>query len=281
MLTLAADFELSTLKKFSCKPREVMHDAVEKSSPQSPPRKQTFLAYRPNTNALMKSINSASRPLSLIFLPPQIFPKMPTISFIFFALLIIALRIQSSLGAAKVREFEIVNSCTYTVWLVTPIASFALESQVSTSVDLPTGEHGRLWARTGCHNSTGKFVCWTGDCGSGDVACYGREASAATYVEFDLNDDENGPDFYDVSLVDGYNVPVSMVPQGGDGSTCVASGCIFNVTDACPSELRVGGACQGACDAFNTSRYCCTGGTVCGPTNYSAIFKKACPRASS
>ncbi|XP_020550915.1 pathogenesis-related protein 5-like [Sesamum indicum] len=97
-------------------------------------------------------------------------------------------------------------------------------------------------------------------------------------------------DFYDVSLVDGYNVGIGVRPSGGSGD-CKYAGCVADVNANCPQELQVvdgGGAvvaCRSACAAFNKPEYCCSGdhGTpeTCGPTQYSLIFKNACPAAYS
>ncbi|KAL0651629.1 hypothetical protein Bca4012_094320 [Brassica carinata] len=44
-------------------------------------------------------------------------------------------------------------------------------------------------------------------------------------------------------------------------------------------------ACKSACEAFGTPQYCCTGAfdkpETCPPTDYSRIFKTACPKAYS
>jgi len=96
-------------------------------------------------------------------------------------------------------------------------------------------------------------------------------------------------DFYDVSLVDGYNVQMKITPQGGSGD-CKTAGCVSDVNAICPKELQVTGpsgvaACKSACEAFNKPEYCCTGAystpATCPPTNYSKIFKQACPSAYS
>ncbi|KAL2542484.1 Uncharacterized protein Adt_03462 [Abeliophyllum distichum] len=46
-------------------------------------------------------------------------------------------------------------------------------------------------------------------------------------------------DFYDVNLVDGYNVPMLVVPQGGSGANCTTTGCTSDLNGACPSDLQV------------------------------------------
>ncbi|GMY24966.1 thaumatin-like protein 1 [Fagus crenata] len=97
-------------------------------------------------------------------------------------------------------------------------------------------------------------------------------------------------DYYDVSLVDGFNLPVSVATQGGSGD-CQTSTCPANMNTVCPAKLQVKGsdgsviACKSACTAFNEPQYCCTGAfntpQTCPPTNYSKIFEDQCPQAYS
>ncbi|RVX16609.1 Thaumatin-like protein 1 [Vitis vinifera] len=150
--------------------------------------------------------------------------------------------------------------------------------------------------RTLCSaDSAGKFTCITGDCGSGTLDCSGGGAAPpATLAEFTLNG-ANGLDFYDVSLVDGYNLPMLVAPQGGTGGNCTITGCVADLNAACPSELKVssieGGegsesvSCKSACEAFGDAQYCCSGAyatpDTCKPSAYSEYFKSACPRAYS
>ncbi|GMT18001.1 hypothetical protein PFISCL1PPCAC_9298, partial [Pristionchus fissidentatus] len=108
-------------------------------------------------------------------------------------------------------------------------------------------------------------------------------------------------DFYDVSLVDGYNLPIlidvvdgTYKSNGGDYDCKRAGGCFKNLNDntICPSELRVVKndrtvGCKSACNALNTDQYCCRGDhstpETCKlsdwPKDYHAIFKDACPKA--
>ena len=165
-----------------------------------------------------------------------------------------------------------------------------LQTGASTTIAAPASWGGRFWGRTLCsEDSTGKFSCVTGDCGSGKLECSGNGAAPpATLAEFTL-DGAGGLDFFDVSLVDGYNVPMLVVPQGGSGEKCTATGCVGDLNGACPSELKVMGAdgregvvaCKSACEAFNSPQYCCSGayGTpdTCKPSAYSAIFKSVTP----
>ncbi|KAL1311993.1 hypothetical protein HN51_038644 [Arachis hypogaea] len=213
------------------------------------------------------------------------------------------LTLHLSLSGVIATTFTLVNKCDYTVWPgilsnagVSPLSTtgFVLQPGQSTPVTAAAGWGGRFWGRTLCsQDSTGKFSCVTGDCGSGKLECSGNGATPpATLAEFTL-DGSGGLDFFDVSLVDGYNVPMLVAPSGGsDAGNCTATGCVGDLNGACPSELRVmsedgkqGVACKSACEAFGSPQYCCSGayGTpdTCKPSSYSQIFKSACPRAYS
>jgi hypothetical protein len=58
-------------------------------------------------------------------------------------------------------------------------------------------------------------------------------------AEFTLNA-ANGDDFYDVSLVDGYNLAIRITPSGGKGA-CGVPGCTSNLNTHCPAALQVHG----------------------------------------
>nr|CAB3485752.1 unnamed protein product [Digitaria exilis] len=209
-------------------------------------------------------------------------------------------------GVSSTRTLTITNHCGHTVWpgILSSSGSpqlettgFALEPRQSRSLPAPHGWSGRLWGRTHCtvDDSSGKFSCVTGNCGSGQLDCAGHGAKPpATLAEFTF-DGHGGLDFYDVSLVDGYNLPMLVEPQhhGDGGPNCVLTGCMMDLNAACPAELRVaaghGGAaavaCRSACEAFGSAEHCCHGEhgnpNTCWPTTYSQFFKKSCPRAYS
>ncbi|XP_022132369.1 thaumatin-like protein 1b [Momordica charantia] len=199
------------------------------------------------------------------------------------------------------------NNCNHTIWPgilsgagTAPLSTtgFALPSAASTVVDVPAAWSGRIWARTYCStDAAGRFSCATADCGSGAVECQGAcAAPPATLAEFTLNGG-GGFDFYDVSLVDGYNIAMGIVAQGGKSGNCTATGCIADLNGDCPAELRVMGAgdggdgrnrsvaCKSACVAFGKPEYCCSGAfanpNTCKASEYSKFFKKNCPRAYS
>ncbi|EXB75913.1 hypothetical protein L484_022590 [Morus notabilis] len=211
--------------------------------------------------------------------------------------LTLAFLLAAGANAAKV---TIKSNCPRTIWPATltgdnkaqlSTTGFKLSKGQSRSVVLPAPWSGRFWARTRCStDASGKFTCITGDCGSGKVECNGKSgAPPATLVEITIAKN-SGQDFYDVSNVDGFNVPVSVVPQGGTGD-CKKSSCPTNsINTDCQAKFQVKDGsevvgCKSACTVFNTDRYCCRNayGTAktCPPTDYSRFFEKRCPLAYS
>ncbi|XP_074275660.1 thaumatin-like protein 1b [Silene latifolia] len=227
---------------------------------------------------------------------------------LFFFILIFALRLSASSRTSKGTSFRLVNKCSHTVWpgLLSsakspplPTTGFALKPDKSRTLTFPHSWSGRIWGRTHCSvNAAGKFSCLTGDCASGKVSCGGAGAiPPATLAEFTLNG-TGGLDFYDVSLVDGYNLPILVAPRGGHGGDCSPTGCLVDLNEGCPKELSVittrgnasksikvgtAVACRSACEAFGKPEYCCSEGfntpDTCHPSVYSTLFKQACPRS--
>lgn len=116
------------------------------------------------------------------------------------------------------------NKCSHPVWPgIQPSAGkpvlarggFKLPPNKSYTVQLPAGWSGRVWGRHGCSfNAEGRGRCATGDCG-GALFCNGIGGTPpATLAEITLGNDQ---DFYDVSLVDGYNLAISITPFRGKG----------------------------------------------------------------
>ena len=206
--------------------------------------------------------------------------------------IIVTLALFSSIEA---RRFTFQNRCPYTVWVGSlnsgPFAipnngGWALRSGQSNAVNVVDNWGGRFWGRTGCRfDGSGHGSCETGDCGRG-LACSGAGgATPATLAEFKLRGDQ-GKDFYDVSLVDGYNLPIKIQPD----RNCGVPTCTRDLNKNCPRELQkvIGGrvvACLSACEKFKTDAFCCRGRNAtpqtCPPTNYSRIFKSSCPTAYS
>ncbi|KAI7851017.1 thaumatin [Circinella umbellata] len=116
----------------------------------------------------------------------------------------------------------------------------------------------------------------------GDCVSYG---SAVSLAEF-LFKGYEGVDFYDISFVDGFNLPMSIEPEDkpGNGFDCGAPAC--SSLPPCPDELKgKDGACKSACAAFGTEEYCCTGkydsSDKCKANKYADKFKSSCSDAYS
>ncbi|WCJ35298.1 Pathogenesis-related thaumatin superfamily protein [Euphorbia peplus] len=196
--------------------------------------------------------------------------------------------------------FTLQNLCSYTIWpgtlsgngaAILGEGGFSLPAGSSIQLQAPPNWSGRFWARTGCtFDASGSGKCATGDCG-GTLKCSGGGAPPVSLVEFTTAMNPSEKDFYDVSLVDGYNVGLGVKALGGSGD-CQYAGCVADLNSNCPVELRVTDtgsgsvvACKSACAAFNAPEFCCTGdhatpGT-CAPNQYSVMFKNACPTAYS
>ncbi|PSE33346.1 hypothetical protein C7G84_19280 [Acinetobacter baumannii] len=179
--------------------------------------------------------------------------------------------------------FEITNQCTDTVWAAAlPGGGSQLTKGQSWSIQVPAGtKSGRIWGRTGCSfDGNGRGTCQTGDC-NGMLSCQASGQVPTTLAEYTLNGDGN-KDFYDISLVDGFNLPLSITPST---SGFQKIGCLSDINSVCPNEPKVAGGCKSACAAYNKPEYCCTGAfntrETCPPTNFSKIFKDKCPQAYS
>jgi hypothetical protein len=208
-------------------------------------------------------------------------------------------------ATAPRRHVTFVNETSQTIWVAaapnpsTPLAAvgWVLRAGRSVTITTPNNLNTRFWGRTGCvFNSHGIGHCQTGDC-SGRFQCKGWGTIPATLAEvnFDAWDDL---DFYDVSMVDGSNLPMFINVSGGTASKkvssdgCVPAGCTKAVQ--CPKvlDVKAGGkvvGCISACARLGGDQYCCRGPYApradCNPAkwpvDYAAVFKRAEPYAYS
>lgn len=173
--------------------------------------------------------------------------------------------------------FEIQNNCPFKVWAAgLPGGGKRLDRGQSWRLQVATGT-ARFWGRTQCSfNGNGSGSCNTGDCGA-LLNCQASGKPPATMTEFSLS--QNNLDFYDISLVHGFNLPVSIIPSN---SSCHAIACSSNISAIGPAKLRVSVGGGSTCTSFNTSQYCCRGqySNNCSATNYSKMFKRQCRQAS-
>ncbi|KAL9226616.1 hypothetical protein vseg_002406 [Gypsophila vaccaria] len=199
-------------------------------------------------------------------------------------------------------QLMVTNNCDYTIWpgilatagQQTPLGGgFELRSGQRQVLRVSQNWSGRIWARQGCtfDSSTGRGICQTGDC-SGLLQCKGIGGKPpATVVEMTFGTPASPLHFYDVSLVDGFNLPVSVIPLGGrrSGGICGVAACEQNLNFVCPSSLEVKEkekivGCKSPCLATGMPKYCCTGdfsGEKCQLTVFGKLFKMVCPRAYS
>ncbi|XP_021645646.2 pathogenesis-related thaumatin-like protein 3.5 [Hevea brasiliensis] len=214
----------------------------------------------------------------------------------------------SLLGADDARIITLQNKCNTTIWPGFQIGAESndpakedidggLELSPGKSVNLTAEYYATIWGRTGCSfNSSGYGTCVTGDC-DGKLSCRdeipGRSfipPRPVTYALFNLGKNHI-PDYYVVSVANGFNIPISILPYGdASGGGCEASSCFTELNQTCPYELQLRSngrvvACMSPCFGFYTikPRFCCSyyepPDDLCKPTNYSEVFKAACPTA--
>jgi hypothetical protein len=203
------------------------------------------------------------------------------------------------------RLVTFVNEMSQTIWVAaapnpsTPLAAtgWVLRPGRSVTISTPNNLNTRFWGRTGCaFNSRGVGHCQTGDCG-GLFQCKGWGTIPATLAEVNFDAWDN-LDFYDVSMVDGSNLPMYINVSGGSATNkvspdgCVKAGCTKAVQ--CPKmlDVKAGGkvvGCISACARLGGNQYCCRGPYApradCNPAkwpvDYAAVFKRAEPYAYS
>ncbi|KAK4338391.1 hypothetical protein RND71_042878 [Anisodus tanguticus] len=131
--------------------------------------------------------------------------------FIFPFLLIAQLHLFTHSEAAI---FDIRNNCPYTVWAASvPVGGGQqLNAGQTWTINVPAGtKQARIWARTGCNfDGSGQGRCQTGDC-NGLLQCQSFGVPPNSLAEYALNQ-FNNLDFFDISLVDGFNVPMEFSP---------------------------------------------------------------------
>lgn len=191
--------------------------------------------------------------------------------------------------AADNKQVLILNQCNTTLQVGYQTNDGARGSTVELAIGqthtLPVISNwaGRVWAREGCQ----VHKC--------DIA---GAANPASLAEFKLNNNQKDIDYYDVSFVDGYNLPMRIEPQmiNGldeliklDARHCRRSECTNLPT--CPKDLQVLDkdgrfvACNSACSKYNEEKYCCTGkyntAKACTSNHYANTIKGVCPDSYS
>ncbi|KAH9987193.1 thaumatin family-domain-containing protein [Russula vinacea] len=214
------------------------------------------------------------------------------------------------LPSAFARTFTVVNTCTYTIWPAVdlhrpyscterPAIPNGMGVSPSTSAQFTVPDNwksGRIWGRRNCNFTTdnGPTSCLDGGC-NGGLQCdphSGTGTPPATVAEWTLQGNGSN-DFYDVSVVDGFNIPMMIIPS----ANCSTASCPADLNPGCPAQLvgptnssgnTVG--CKSACDADldnnpTNSSNCCTGSHNTNATcpssgvQYYSYFKSSCPNS--
>ncbi|EKM57115.1 uncharacterized protein PHACADRAFT_254685 [Phanerochaete carnosa HHB-10118-sp] len=220
-----------------------------------------------------------------------------------------ALLAVSLAAVASARTFTVYNGCPFTicpamftdlnVGSAVPSYQTGWEAAAYTSVSFTVPDNwqaGRIWGRRDCDfsDSNPATQCADGGC-NGGLECdphTGTGVPPATVAEFTLQGNGN-LDYYDVSLVDGYNLPMRIDNTQG----CGVASCPVDLGPNCPSPLigpfdstgfPVG--CKSACEANldgnqANSPNCCSGqydtAATCPSSGvaYYSYFKGNCPNA--
>src|ERR1700761_7476226 len=168
-------------------------------------------------------------------------------------------------STASAHTIFMINNTNATIWpaawpgSTTGQTGWKLPAGGGATFKVPTGWSARMWGRTGCHFHAGKGRCATGDC-DGLYQCKAWGDIPATLAEYNL-DSFAGLDFYDVSMVDGSNLPMYIrVVHGETDRSVDANGClepgVCTSEVRCPKALRVPrgsshpGGCLSPCAGF-------------------------------
>ncbi|KAF8259025.1 thaumatin-like protein [Lactarius quietus] len=157
---------------------------------------------------------------------------------------------------------------------------------------------GQIWGRRDCNFTTnpGADSCLDGGC-PGGLLCTEPGQSPVTTAEFTLSTDTDIPDFYDISLINGFNMPMRI----DNTADCGVPGCNVDLSancQSCPLPLQepyqptgFPTGCNSACAAGlapdpNNDPNCCTGKfdnsetCVTSGVQYYIYFKSNCPNTN-
>lgn len=207
----------------------------------------------------------------------------------------------ASQSAPGGRLLTFVNKCGQTVWpalqnnggkAVPNPSGFALAPGQSYGVAVPAGWGGRAWGRTGCQGSGNSLVCESGDTG-GLLQPNGIGGQPSSLAEWTMDGWAGGSatqDYFDVSHVDAFNLPMGIKATGGSG-ICHTVACTKDVLPICPADLQVKNSagkvvnCLSSCTRYQTDETCCRGAhntsATCPAPEGAQVFKAACPDAYS
>ncbi|CAO1636864.1 unnamed protein product [Jaminaea pallidilutea] len=192
------------------------------------------------------------------------------------------------------------NNCPFTIWpgvysnpdYPQAVGSggnggYQLDAYQTKSFGVPDNwNSGRIWGRRNCDfTKPDTQACEVGSC-IGGLGCTQPGIPPVSLAEFTLV--PGGEDNYDLSFVDGFNLPIAITPSN---TACAAPTCNVDINAQCPASLTVADsngaaiACKSSCLATGRSDFCCTGShdtaDTCPPNgipSYS-LFHGNCPAA--
>lgn len=153
---------------------------------------------------------------------------------------------------------------------------FPLPAKSNKTITVDNDWEGRVWAQESCHPP--------------ENCLQAGAHNPASLAEFKMSG-ANNVDYYDISFVDGYNLPLRVEPTkleqdhtvSSDPRHCRATYC-SSMPD-CPADLRfqegkTWTACQSACSRYRQDEYCCTGAhstpETCTSNHFSRAIKAVC-----
>ncbi|KAJ1307959.1 hypothetical protein OPQ81_002036 [Rhizoctonia solani] len=202
------------------------------------------------------------------------------------------------IAVANARRWTVNNDCPFTIWpaIYTSNSSAVTLNGVETGWEAPPNSSrsfvvpegwtgGYIWGRRDCNFSSGNSPpdtnttiggCVSGGC-PGGLYCTDLGSSPTTHAEWTLAPgDGTGADYYDISVVQGFNLPMQVVPSA---MGCGIAECAVDLNANCPDPLRgpfapntnntVPIGCKSACTANLDGKP--------GGVPFYDYFKKACP----
>jgi Thaumatin family len=162
------------------------------------------------------------------------------------SLLLLSINPQSAIAQEHTIRLSVTNQCNFPVWMATiPNANIApladgtvkLSQGQSHNYSIPrSGWAGRFWPKVGC-DSHGM------NCEAGEAIppCppSGCQPPADTKVEINFpNLDSQIQAWYNISLVDGYSLPIEIKPRSGESGSCITTNCNLSLQQCPHNEIQ-------------------------------------------
>ncbi|KAF8312089.1 Osmotin thaumatin-like protein [Clavulina sp. PMI_390] len=205
------------------------------------------------------------------------------------------------------RTLTVYNGCPFTIWpamltdltrnAATPSHPTGWEAAPYTYVTFEVPDNwagGRIWGRRSCNfTNPNTGTCVSGGCDGGlvcDPYSAGAGAAPITIAELTLGS-EKGFDYYHISLLSGYNLPMAITSSAGfptvDCSVALSHICPASLAGpqdttgfpiGCKSDCMVGTSLSDSASCCSRPQNLSTNCPLSGAPHYS-FFKNHCPNA--